>query len=329
MTPRVYVRADANGRVGWGHVVRTGALAEALQDRGHAVTWLALDSDDAALARLRRTFPVTLLEGEIVRGGRARLPFAPAPGDWILLDRYGWGAREHRALRQAGLRVLCVDDEGRGRFDADLVVNPNFGAETLTYRGGARRLLGPAYACLRREFRERRPPALRPAGPARRALVTFGGSDPRALSPRVARLLKDVDPRLRVTVVQGPSAPAASFPPGTRVARNVTAARMRRLMEGSDFAVLAPSSTCWELAYLGVPFALLGYAENQRAVGRRLRAAGLAADLGWYDARDDGRITAGLRRLAADAAARRRMSKRLRAEVDGRGVERLRKAMGL
>ena len=46
MSPvEVFIRADANREIGWGHVVRSGALADELRRRGHSIAWLIRESD--------------------------------------------------------------------------------------------------------------------------------------------------------------------------------------------------------------------------------------------------------------------------------------------
>ena len=111
--------------------------------------------------------------------------------------------------------------------------------------------------------------------------------------------------------------------------RNASAGDMRRLMRWADAAVTSPSSTCWELAYMGVPAAVLAYSENQRGLGPRLRKAGVALDLGWHDRTSDAALARKLAALLHAPKALSRMSLRGRMLVDGRGVERVRRAMGL
>lgn len=315
----VWVRADAGPGIGWGHVVRIGALADELRRRGARVTWLVKDSDPAAVRHLRERFRVVRLRQDV----GDKLPFPPAPGTWLLLDRYGSTARDHRKLRAAGLRVLCVDDEGSGSFASDLVVNPNYGAERLRYRvdRGTRLRAGSRYAMLRLEFRKAARPRFRAR--ARQVLVTFGGSDPLGLGPRAARELRALDPTLEVTVVAGPSSRKTAVPPGIRVVRSADARTMRDLMARADAAVVSASSTCWELARFGVPLGVVATVGNQRAIARRLQSAGLALHLGRWSGSEERRRVSALRRLLSDPRLRRSLHRRLLRAVDGRGVERL------
>jgi spore coat polysaccharide biosynthesis predicted glycosyltransferase SpsG len=311
----VHIRADGGPDLGWGHVVRCGALADELARRGAEVRWWLLDSDAAVRASLASRFEVRTLSREIGVAGPPPPEFRP--GDWIVADSYALGARDARALKSSGARLLWIHDGPGGRFEADLVLNPNLGADPSRYRAG-RVLAGPRYALLRREFL--RPPKRRrvPAS-ARSILVNFGGSDPRGLGPRICRLLPGRD----VTCVAGPSAASGSFPDGVRVIRGAGAARMRALMESCDLAVVSASSVCWELARLGVPTAVVSVAPNQEPIRRALAKAGMARDLGRYD---HVRVRA-LGDLVEDRAARRRLSDAAARRVDGRGAARTAEAM--
>jgi UDP-2,4-diacetamido-2,4,6-trideoxy-beta-L-altropyranose hydrolase len=321
--PAVFVRADANRNIGWGHVVRSAALAEALREGGCSLTWLVSESDDQAVEYLMKRF-------RVVRIGRKPAEAQPAglgEGSWLVVDSYGWRARDHLFFRSRGVRVLALDDAGTGSFAPDLLLNPSPGAECLHYHLPAetRLLLGPRYALLRREFREGRPRRIPPA-PVRRLLVTFGGGDPLGITSRLCRVLRSVAPEVELRVVVGPSGRAIR---GPGIIRGASSAEMRRIMETSDAAVVSPSSVLWELARVGVPAAVLGYAQNQRLVERSLRRRGAVFPLGWYERVGDATLARRLRAFLADTDLRLRLMRRLSSQVDGRGISRVIKAMGL
>lgn len=328
---RVFVRADGGRGIGLGHLVRTGALGTELQRAGHRVIYLVRECDGVARRLVEDRFPVVRLVEDLFDPvtGRSRAPSAPR--EWLVLDRYGWGTRVHRALRRAGWRVLCMEDGRARRCAADLVVNQNLGADRLRYRvpRDTRLLLGSRFALLRPEFQHRPPTRRTFPVRARRVLVTFGGSDPEGLSGRILKILRRIASDAEIRVVIGPSGRAPEGLRRSEAVRSATAARMRSLMEWCDLAVTAPASTCWELAYLGVPMAVLGYADNQRSVHGPLCRSGLALDLGWNGRTRDAALADRLSRILRDPVTRRRMSGLGRRAVDGQGVVRVRRAMGL
>jgi RimJ/RimL family protein N-acetyltransferase len=67
---------------------------------------------------------------------------------------------------------------------------------------------------------------------------------------------------------------------------------MAELMAWADMAISAAGSTCWELAFMGVPIMALILADNQKAVAEGISKEGFAVNLGWYKTFDE-KITSG------------------------------------
>jgi spore coat polysaccharide biosynthesis predicted glycosyltransferase SpsG len=98
---------------------------------------------------------------------------------------------------------------------------------------------------------------------------------------------------------------------------------MAEIMAWADLAVAAGGSTCWELAYMGLPMALVVLADNQRAIAVGLDREGAAINLGWHGSLNTEHTTTMLAALLRDAGRRHAMSRRGRDLVDGRGASRV------
>lgn len=310
MTGRLLIRADGGPVVGHGHVMRCLALAQAWRARGGEAVFVG-DHDDAlrralatsgfAALRVPRPHPdpadITLTVGLLEDGD-----FAAVVLDGYCLD----GDYQHR-LRAGGRRLLVIDDIAHlERYEADVLLNQNLGSDELGYRttGDPLWLLGARFALLREEFaqwqwHERTIPAR-----AERLLVTVGGS---AQDARLQKILRAVEP-LGLDV---------------RVAAGVSPAEMPGLMAWADIALSAAGSTCWELAFMGVPLVVFVLAENQGRNASGLAALGAASFLGALDDLSEEQLAAEVAALVADGERRRRMSAAGRALVDGRGAQRV------
>lgn len=250
----------------------------------------------------------------------------------IVCDGYRFGSAYQRAVRKAG-SLLLIDDTGElGPYAAELVLNQNLHASEALYSDRAPHtalLLGPRYTLLRREFlraqTEKQPLAER----ARRFLVTLGGSDPVGATVRVVRALGRLGRDIEVRVLVGPGNPrfeelsleAAAVPNRCEVVTDV--GRMPSHFEWADLVVSGAGSTCWELAYSGVPFVTIALAENQRPIAESLDDAGVSRHAGWYADLDEGALAETVGELAGDRTARTRMASAGRALVDGYGAERV------
>jgi len=327
---RLLIRADASPTIGAGHVMRCLALAQAWQDAG----------GDAAFVSRIMTEP---LRQRLDREGIACIGFthdddlqalrdtaAEKPTEWVVLDGYGLPAALQAELRGDDRRVLVIDDRAdAGPYAAHCVLNANPAATIALYPDRAddtELLLGPAFVLLRREFLPHEPPEPRPADAPRRVLVTLGGSDQAGLLDATCRAIAQITgPALEVRVVGGE--PGCSTIGAHSLTQLGPTDQMPAQMAWADVAVAAAGGTAWELAHLGVPQVALVVAGNQRPNAAALQAAGLIdAPLDAATAAAP-HIAGALQRLLDDPALRRRRSELGRRFVDGRGAQRVLRAM--
>jgi UDP-2,4-diacetamido-2,4,6-trideoxy-beta-L-altropyranose hydrolase len=326
------IRADADERIGTGHVMRCLALAQAWRDARFGPVWLMSNTLPEGLRERyeREGANVCILE----RGGSALSRAVHDSGaTWVVLDGYAFGVVEQRVARDECRRLLVVDDDGAaGEYVADLLVDHNVFAEERPYANrvaATRLLLGPRYALLRREFRAGITPKQTQVG-APRLLVTFGGADPAGLTLVALEALQGVD--VEITVVLGPAnlrrddvQRAAAGAANVHVVWN--APNMRDLMDASDLALVAAGGTCLELACAGVPQVVIATAKNQRRVAKALVERGVARALADGAQVTAGDIRDGVLPLLRDEAIRQDMRTRGMALVDGYGAERVVEAM--
>ncbi|MFN3648002.1 MAG: UDP-2,4-diacetamido-2,4,6-trideoxy-beta-L-altropyranose hydrolase [Armatimonadota bacterium] len=336
------VRADASFDIGTGHVMRCLALAQQALDLGSPVTWAAAELPAPLRERIEA-------EGIAVERVAAR-PGSPddaaatlelirrSEPRWLVLDGYQFGREYCRTLRRGGASVLALDDGDHAErlsagepIEADLVLNQNVGAAPELYTGRVepeRVLVGPRYALLRREFRQHPSGAGAVARVATRVLVTMGGSDPRGLTAAVIRALKLLGGSLEARVLAGAANP--HFEALQELARGDERIRLMRSaadmpaeMAWAEVAVAAAGSTCWELAYMGLPSVVIPAADNQRSIVRGLAALGAAVCLEPEGMLEPGMIRDALQQLLEDAEQRRLLRDRMRSLVDGQGAVRV------
>ena len=263
----VAIRVDADPRIGSGHFMRMIALAQMLRDDGHDVIFVTAGRNamcDAYLAD--EALPVHAISPGADTEGDVRTLIGVATGTrarWVVLDGATFDERYQREVREAGFRVLSVDDYARGHFVSDVVLNQNYGSESLVYSTApyTRRLAGIRYVLLRREFRATPAPDRDPHQRPLNVLITLGGADQRGL---VAKTLDavltgggdDVTATLLIGAFQTlePDAEAACARARGRVAVVRHNRRMAETMASADVAVAGAGSTMWELLCMRVPF---------------------------------------------------------------------------
>jgi UDP-2,4-diacetamido-2,4,6-trideoxy-beta-L-altropyranose hydrolase len=315
--------------------MRCLALAQAWQDAGGKIVFAMAESTPAIDERL-------LSEGmEIVRlkvspnsAQDAREVAALAHhrhAAWIVVDGYRFDSAYQSNLKNAGLKLLFVEDLGQcGHYSADLVLNQNAHADESMYSNrepNTRLLLGPRFVMLRRDFVPWRNWRREIAPCGYRVLVTMGGSDPDNFTAVVLKALREVKiDRLEVIAVLGGSNPHAAFsdPSGTpaiRVLRNPS--NMPELMAWADVAVSAAGSTSAEMCLLGLPTILVDLADNQTPVARELARRRAAIHLGSSKQVTARKIAEKVQLLLLSPQLRDSLARRSRESVDGEGAERV------
>jgi UDP-2,4-diacetamido-2,4,6-trideoxy-beta-L-altropyranose hydrolase len=262
---------------------------------------------------------------------------------WLVLDGYHFDPNYQRAVREAGHGLLVIDDYNHlPYYHANILLNQNIGSETISYSYDSDTvgLFGPKYALLRSEFLVWKNRIQGQSQRGRKILVTLGGADPDNVTLKVVRaLLQTGFEDLEVNIVAGPANPNVTMLEGeihkaqqARINANpsmrlIIDANMPELMAWADLAVAGGGSTCWELAFMGLPIVVIILADNQRAVAEGLEAAGAAVNLGWHDDLSPSKIAHALVDLAEAASMRKAMARRGRELVDGKGNKRVLKEL--
>jgi UDP-2,4-diacetamido-2,4,6-trideoxy-beta-L-altropyranose hydrolase len=254
---------------------------------------------------------------------------AECGGRWIVVDGYHFDETYRQKLKASDLKVLAIDDGYlTEHVHADVVLNQNLGAESLRYVA-KRVLLGTDYVLLRSEFRD---PTLRKGSvrnAADRVLVTLGGGDPDNQTMKVVDALKGIARSgLHARVLMGQTNPhlkalrrATSDWPGIEVMSHVT--DMPSMITWADIAVSAGGSTCWEMAFAGVPNLILVIADNQRPIAAALDRAGASLSLGWFESAQAGDIAEALGTVMDNVSLRESMRRSGQDLVDGAGAGRV------
>jgi UDP-2,4-diacetamido-2,4,6-trideoxy-beta-L-altropyranose hydrolase len=299
-----------------GHVYRCMALAAALRSHLGEARFQFIAPSPGASRALREAGLEEVHEGR---------PLEPA--DALIFDRLSITEEEILRLRHLGRLVISLDDTGPGHFQADLAINglysckaakPENGVETLSLAGLEFIAIDPRFAAPY-DFRDQ----------ARRLFITQGGADTYGLVPELIRLADGAlpnDAEFHIHV-----GPAFSHETELKDAlktlqrpfelhRHVK--HMPELMRGMDLALAAGGIMAIELAACGVPLLLVTGENMEQETMAQLAARGAAHTLG-HAKTGLGHLAGALSSLWRDAAARRTLSAKAQAAIDGKGIERI------
>lgn len=328
------IRTDSDAHIGSGHVIRCLALAQAWQDMGGCARFSMAMKEPSMQAWLRKEkmelLQITARPGS-TEDARQFIDIARQMGtSAVVMDGYHFNAEYQMCIKQAGLRLLVIDDNAHlDHYYADVLLNQNLHATKLDYQCDSNTilLLGPRYALLRPEFLRwrnwKRSIPLR----ARKILVTLGGMSDPAYYMKIIEYIEGIE-SVECDIIFGSTAPpepleekAQQMPGRMRLHSQVK--NMPALMAGADIAISSSGSTMWEIAFMGLPSILFVLSKNQQGVAESLKRIDAVEYLGWLERADSVQATASIKALLEDQETRKRMSQQLTSLVDGLGVKRV------
>ena len=338
---RLLIRADASVQMGTGHIMRCLAIAQAVQHNGGIVHFAAATCPKVLSDRLMKegfrihtvsnTPDVFNTEEDLEVTLKIAQKLKP---EWICVDGYQFGSAYQKVLKEAGYKVVFIDDFGHAEFySADFVLNQNISAQFDWYQRRSPQtqlLLGERYTLLRNEFMLWKRWRRSVQNTVRYILITLGGSDSDNITAWILEALQLVKiPSLHLTVVIGGSNPhhksleclAHKCIHSIKLLKDV--ADMPQLIAEADLAIAAGGSTNWELALLGLPSLILTLAENQSAIAQTLHEKGIVISLGHVEEVKQEDFLYQFESLCYDRQKREKMSQAGQALIDGKGCDRI------
>lgn len=322
----VVIRADGGPDIGYGHLIRSNALAKEVLERGHEAS--------IATTTPRQAESVFPDASEIIDLPSRSDPqpfldqLASVQPDVVFTDAYPVDTEYQKAVRSE-VPLAVLQDDARHAVCADVFMNGNLYASDISYEfvGEQPELcLGTEYVLLRSEVRE----CITANAPFRenpeRALVVMGGSDVANVTPTAIRAFDRFD--LRVDAVVGPGVPESQADEVRSTAEAVEAdVQVLRdpddlvgRMVHADFAVSTASSTTYELLGLGTPIISIPVVDNQELIADALRDRSAATVLESGAEKEKFRRAA--REYKSNPDLRRKRSAIGQQLVDGQGTER-------
>lgn len=333
-----------------GHVVRSLSLARAMREEGHLVCFVMRDLPGHARQMvLEAGFEPLTIAGDSVDESRPQLTqsdleqtqrvIVQRQASGVLVDHYGATLAYLMGLKEQGITLMVIDDMAdRDLTAADLILNQNLGATSLSYRTrpDCIKLLGPTYALLREEFIATRQRLVRSfTGHDNHLLITLGGGDTAQLCTEVLQAMDGLSYELRVRCILGHDGPTpnqlqqavAASPHTVQVLHKVS--NMAGQMAWADLSINAGGSTCWELCCLGVPMIVLVLSEDQQMIASRLAQEECAYHLGtWQPGISGPKLAHLVQELLTNPLLRSQMSLKGQSLIDGCGAERVAKSVG-
>lgn len=290
----IFIRTDANPRMGSGHLMRCLALAQAWKTmKGDAV--FLTQTLTSALKSQIKSEGMTLVEFQapagkdqdvqktlkVIRHSKEKNP-------WLVIDGYQFSDHFSEKIMSHGVRVLKIDDFRRKQsISADLILNQTMGATAQDYpaeKDKLKLLCGEFYTLFRKDFSRIKSQSSK-TNRFKKVLLTLGGSDPLNLTQKLLKeLVKKTDLKKEIRVIVGPSNPHFKELQQLERDRKIklfhSITHMVPHYQWADFVVTAAGSTIWEILLLKKPFGFFTIASNQKRIQKILIQKKLGINLG-------------------------------------------------
>lgn len=274
---KIFFRADASSQIGFGHFIRSLALADMLKDdfectfftqspseyqrreAGKVCRLVSLPSDDSKFGKF-----LELLTGEEI----------------VVLDNYFFTTSNQKAIKDRGCKLVCIDDIHDKHYIADIVINHGIdNPSLLNVEPYTRLCIGLDWALLRKPFLE-----LSEIKRIRGNLfLSFGGADFNNLTRKYLPILASIDGIDKISVVIGDGLilEESIFDSyKINVYKNLSAEQMASLMQESEYALLPTSGVCMEALACGCKVLGGYYVDNQKEFYRYLKTNRIIYPLG-------------------------------------------------
>ena len=261
---KVLFRADASSTIGYGHFIRSLALADMLKD-DFDCTFFTVSPSEYQIKEMRGICKYVELKEET----KLEDFLAYLTGEEIIvLDNYFFTTDYQREIKAKGCKLVCIDDLHDKHYVADIVINHGVTDYTLFDTEPYTKLcLGLDWALLRAPF-------LKPITKRKRnndIVVCFGGADPYRITDKIVSILLNSNINETITVILGNSTQLnQEFYSKINVAKNLTASEMAILFDQAKFGIFSSSGISIEAISRGLPIISGYYIDNQRGLYQTL-----------------------------------------------------------
>lgn len=254
---KIYFRADAGPEIGYGHYIRSLALADMLK-QDFDCTMFTQTPTEYQINEAKDVCPIVALPSDNTKFDKF---LEYLQGDEIVvLDNYFFTTAYQRAIKAKDCKLVCIDDLHDRYYVADLIINQAIDVtlQDFSCKPYTRFALGLGYSLLRKPFFEasKKRETNHPATPkdSLNVVVAFGGADFFKLTGKVIANIVEMEIVNSITAIVGDAYASEIMiqTPKVHYRKNLSATDIANLFSGSDVAILPASTMMNEALACGI-----------------------------------------------------------------------------
>lgn len=261
---KIFFRADAGAGIGYGHFIRTLALADMLKEEFECIIYTS-EPTPYQIEQMENVCPFVALEEK----NKFHQFLDILDGDEIVvLDNYFFTTDYQQRIKAKGCKLVCIDDMHDKHYVADLIINQGicWTEDDYSCESYTRFAFGLQYSLLRKPFFEAcKKRNKRNNNVKQRIVVAFGGSDFLDLTHKIVAGIKDMPIIEHITAIVGDrySTDKVISCEKVRYRKNLSAADIADLFLNTDVAILPASTMMNEAMACGIRIIGGFYVNNQ------------------------------------------------------------------
>ena len=331
----IYIRADMNEQIATGHIMRCLSIADALRGLGEPVRFILADEQAVSILEQRGYDAIVLhtqwncmeeelsVLSQVIRNEHI---------DKLLIDSYQVTQRYLAELSKL-VTTFYIDDLNLFEYPVDAVICYANYWKKFQYKINDKRttyLLGLKYVPLKQAIWNCEAKII--SEKANNLLILTGGSDPFNVTEQILDSI-DTYQFQTIDVICGIyntnyNKFVKKYENNKNIKFHQAVNNIEQYMKKADIAISAGGMTLYELCAIGTPAISFSFADNQLDNVRQFQEDGLIDYAG--DARMDdiaGTINQYLTRYRNDFELRKEKSEKMQKVVDGKGAERIARAI--
>ena len=259
--PTIFFRADASSQIGYGHFIRSLALAEMLKN-DFAIYFATVNPTDYQLNELSTICQCIPLNASshfedflsLLKGNEI-----------VVTDNYFFTTEYQQKIKDKGCKLVCIDDIHDKHYVADIVINHGVDDPSLfSVEPYTDLCLGIRWALLRKPFIEASPISFAKNEIIKNIVISFGGVDYHDITNMTIKRLKALRPEIRIdAIIGGGYSGNIENSDKIRFHRTVSAQQVANLFRQCDLAILSASTVCLEAIACKAKVAAGYYVDNQ------------------------------------------------------------------
>lgn len=279
MKKKIYFRADASVDIGYGHFVRTLALADMLKE-DFDCTFFTVNPTPYQIAEMESVCRYVPLQQDTCFDAFLSLLYGD---EIVVLDNYFYTTDYQRQIKNKGCRLVCIDDMHDKHYVADVVINHALTNTSLfDIEPYTKLCLGYKWALLRKPFHHATRLLSRRKIDISKVMVCFGGTDYYNLTGKFINILLKNKQIQKVTAIVGDAYNIENRidSPKVNYCHNLSAIELVELFHNVDLSILPTSTICLEALACNALVAAGYFVDNQAEVYKEYTSKHLILSLG-------------------------------------------------